>query len=336
MELRDRILGILLGTAIGDAIGLPFEGLPPARVARRLARQGALRHSLVLGRGMLSDDTEHACLAAHALAVSRGDPEGFGRALARSLRWWLIALPPAVGLATARGIVRLWLGWSPACSGVGSAGNGAMMRAAVIGAVARDDVHLVELVQASTRMTHREARAEQAAVAMARLARAESNPAEVLAVIEDSELRGRTQLALASAHELGDLDALRTALSFHRGVTGFVNDTLPAVVFCWQRWRDEPRAAIEAAIRLGGDTDTVAALVGALAGASTGPSALPPEWLAGIRDWPLDVATIDRLADALAHGRRPPRPRPLAALPRNLLLFAVVLGHALARGVTPR
>lgn len=333
MELRDRILGSLLGTAVGDALGLPYEGLPPARVARRLARHGGLRCSLVLGRGMLSDDTEHAWLTGHALVASRGEVPAFRRALAWRLRGWLLALPPAVGLATARGIVRLWLGWSPERSGVRSAGNGPLMRAAVIGVVARDDTHLVELVAASTRMTHLDPRAEQAALVIARLARAAAPVATAVDAIADPELRARTRQALAAADDHAELEHLRAALSFERGVTGFVNDTLPAVVFCSQRWPHDPPAAIEAAIRLGGDTDTVAALVGALVGATTGPSTLPERWLAGIRDWPLTLGTLGRLADALAHGGPAPRLRLFAAVPRNLLLFAVVLGHALARAL---
>lgn len=331
VQPRDRVLGILLGTAAGDALGLPYEGLPPARVARRLARHGGLRHSLVLGRGMLSDDTEHACLTAHALAVSGGDPVAFRRALARRLRWWLFALPPAVGLATARGIVRLWLGWSPARSGVPSAGNGPLMRAPVLGVIARDDAHLGELVTASTRMTHIDPRAEQAALAIARFACATETPQAVIEAIADPELRARTHRALLAADEGLDLEELRAALGFERGVTGFVNDTLPAVVFCWRRWPDDPAAAIEAAIRLGGDTDTVAALVGALAGSIAGPGAVPERWLAGIRDWPLTLATLHRLADALAGGGPPPRLFPFAFVARNLLLLAIVLVHGFGR-----
>jgi ADP-ribosyl-[dinitrogen reductase] hydrolase len=333
VQLRDRVLGILLGTAVGDALGLPYEGLPPARVARRLARHGPLRHSLVLGRGMLSDDTEHACLTARALMASRGDPIAFRRDLARRLRWWLLALPPAVGLATGRGIVRLWLGISPARSGVPSAGNGPLMRAAVIGALASDDAQLTELVAASTRMTHLDPRAEQAAIAIARFARAALPPAATIEAIADPELRARTHAALAAALEHADLETFRAALAFDRGVTGFVNDTLPAVVFCWQRWPHEPAAAIEAAIRLGGDTDTVAALVGALAGSSSGPAAFPTAWLAGIRDWPLTLATMHRLADALAHGSPAPRLSAFVSVPRNLLLLALVLVHAFARAL---
>lgn len=331
MELRDRILGLLLGTAVGDALGLPYEGLAPARVERRLARCNGLRHSLVGTRGMVSDDTEHACLTVRALAASGSHPAAFRRALARGLRWWLLALPPAVGLATARGIVRLWLGWSPERSGVPSAGNGPLMRAPVIGAVARDDAHLVELVVASTRMTHVDPRAEQAALAIARFARGADEPVAVVESIADPELRARTHRALLAASGGVELEALRTALGFERGVSGFVNDTLPAVTFCWQRWPSDPAAAIEAAIRLGGDTDTVAALVGGLIGARSGPSAFPEAWLAGIRDWPLSIAAVRRLADALAKGGRLPRPRPLARVARNLAFLGVVLGHGLAR-----
>ncbi len=68
MMLEDTVAGVLLGTAVGDAIGLPHEGLHPQRIAQRLER-GPLRHALLLGRGMLSDDTEHASMVARATAT---------------------------------------------------------------------------------------------------------------------------------------------------------------------------------------------------------------------------------------------------------------------------
>ncbi len=337
MITHEGMLGVLLGTAVGDAIGLPYEGLSPRRVERRLARQGQLRHSLILGRGMISDDTEHACLVARALVDSAGrSHDRFRHALAKRLRWWLLALPPATGLATGRGIVRLWLGWPPERSGVDSAGNGPMMRAAVIGGFARDDRELLALIESSTRITHRDPRAEQAAVVVARLvrsARTRQSPDIIIAGITDLELRARTRQASVAALDGVSLAEFRIMLGFERGVTGFVNDTLPAVVYCALRWPDDPRAAIEAAIRLGGDTDTVAALVGALAGARLGASALPPEWIAGIADWPVNVASIRQLADALVGSGPAPRQRVLASVVRNLALLAVVLGHALARGL---
>lgn len=54
--MNDRLAGILLGTAAGDALGLPAEGLSPAR--RQLLLPGSWRHRLLFGQGMVSDDTE--------------------------------------------------------------------------------------------------------------------------------------------------------------------------------------------------------------------------------------------------------------------------------------
>jgi hypothetical protein len=98
----DRITGLLLGTAIGDSLGLPREGLSRGRAARIYG--GPLRQRLVLGRGMLSDDTEHACMTAQALLVAGGDPRTFARVLAGKLRWWLLGLPAAVGWGTLRAL----------------------------------------------------------------------------------------------------------------------------------------------------------------------------------------------------------------------------------------
>ena len=94
--------GCLLGTAVGDALGLPFEGIGPRRMRRLHALP--LRHRLVMGRGLLSDDTEHACLNAQALARSGGDPEVFLERLAWGLRLGCWHSPPG----SARGRCGPW------------------------------------------------------------------------------------------------------------------------------------------------------------------------------------------------------------------------------------
>src|SRR5690348_12444099 len=123
---QQRLAGVLLGTAVGDALGLPAENLSPARIRRRWP--GPLRMRFVFGRGMVSDDTEHTLMVAQALVASRGEPDSFGREFARRLRWWLLGAPAGIGYATLRECVKLWLGADPAKSGVNSAGNGAAMR----------------------------------------------------------------------------------------------------------------------------------------------------------------------------------------------------------------
>src|SRR5579872_6972076 len=94
------IAGAVLGCAVGDALGLPYEALSKRRGARLLGPPD--RHRLLCGRGMVSDDTEHTCMVAQALCEAPRDPGRFARALARLLRRWLVGVPAGIGLATLR------------------------------------------------------------------------------------------------------------------------------------------------------------------------------------------------------------------------------------------
>ena len=149
----------LIGIALGDALGLPHEGLSARRIARRLGGKPP-RPGLLPGLMMVSDDTDHAAMALGAWRDSGGDSDKFVRILARRFRWWFAALPPGVGLATAKATIRLWLGWSPLRSGSASAGNGPLMRSAIIGVVLRDDAKRRRMaVDLSSRLTHTDERA---------------------------------------------------------------------------------------------------------------------------------------------------------------------------------
>ena len=94
------------------------------------------------------------------------------------------------------------------------------------------------------------------------------------------------------------------------------------------------------AVRLGGDTDTVAAIVGGLAGAAGGPATIPRAWLTGMQEAPRSVAWITALGERLARcfGQSPARSDegPLALswprlVLRNLKFAAIVLTHGFAR-----
>src|SRR5688572_20970981 len=93
-----RLLGCLLGTALGDAVGLPREGLSRRRAEKWYGSQ-PLRPNLIAGNGFCSDDTEHTQMVGRALALSRGNVPEFERELARQLRRWIATLPAGVGLA---------------------------------------------------------------------------------------------------------------------------------------------------------------------------------------------------------------------------------------------
>jgi ADP-ribosylglycohydrolase len=90
-ESANVFLGTLLGTAVGDSLGLPAEGLSPQRIRRRWP--DGWRQRFLFGRGMVSDDTEHTLMVAEALLSNPQDAEAFQRALAWKLRWWFLALP---------------------------------------------------------------------------------------------------------------------------------------------------------------------------------------------------------------------------------------------------
>ena len=100
----------ILGTALGDAVGLPCEGLSRARQSKWF---GDKTPTLYFGRRMVSDDTEHTILVAQALVQSRGDAEKFERALSKGLRRWFLLLPAGAGLATIKACLKLCVGVSP-------------------------------------------------------------------------------------------------------------------------------------------------------------------------------------------------------------------------------
>lgn len=344
---RERLTGCLLGTAVGDALGLPFEGLSPRRIARWAT--GPLRMQLVLGYGMVSDDTDHTVFVAQALLRAGNEPVRFGRVLAWRLRLWLLCLPAGIGLATLRGIVRLWLGFSPQHSGVYSAGNGPSMRSALIGAVyCHDPASRQALVTASTRLTHTDPRALAGALAVAEIAArlasgewSERPPvAELLAVLRAVSTAPDWQTAVTALEPVCDgeqpLSAFAHTCGGRRGVSGYVLHSVPVAIAGWYRHFGDYRSTLESLIRLGGDTDTVAAIAGALAGIQAGPAGIPADWRERLRDWPHSPAYLAALATALTDSTQPIRTRfALGLLPRNLLFLPLVLGHGLRRLLPP-
>ena len=338
LTIVERFTGCLIGTAVGDSVALPTEGLSRARIARLW--RGPLRHRLLFGCGLVSDDTEHAFLTAQALLASNGEPDAFRLALAWRLRGWFACLPPGVGLATARACLRLWCGIPSTRSGVWSAGNGPAMRAPVLGAfAAHDDQRRKELVIASTRLTHTDPKALTAALAVAETAawvvRAQDGrtlPALWAACGDDPEWQEisatMTELLAAGA----DTDALAGRLNSRNAVSGYAYRSVPVALYAWLHHRDDARAGIEAIVRCGGDTDTIGAIAGALYGLDRGEAAFPTDWVADIHDWPLSLAVLRRAAEALAAGENQPVKWGWSLLPlRNAFVLIVVLAHGFRR-----
>ncbi len=130
-QMEKAIIGCLLGTAVGDALGLPMEGLSKRRQYRMYPEIKG--YHFLLGKGMVSDDTEHTCMVAQAIVASGGDERLFAKNLAWRMRRWFLCMPAGIGFATLRSLIKLCVGFSADRSGVFSAGNGPAMRSAIIG-----------------------------------------------------------------------------------------------------------------------------------------------------------------------------------------------------------
>lgn len=353
INLHSRFRGVLLGTAAGDAVGLPAEGVSRQRITRLFPRPW--RHRLIWRYGMLSDDTEQTLLLSQALLIHPSSPERFARRLGWDLRWWLAMLPAGIGLATGRAIFRLWLGFPPHRSGVDSAGNGAAMRVAPIGALFNhNEPKMAEYVRAATVITHRDPRAYVGALAVAKVC-GWSLRTEATAVPELSQCIEMLRHCGNDDEEWQQLmDGLQQGLSQgmsvqqyadmlgqQKGISGYVYRTVPVALFAWYRHFGDFEETLSSVLDCGGDTDTVGAIAGAMAGAVVGEQGIPQAWLSGVRDWPRSRGVITRVADHLTKlacsGESPGKVHIFwpALIPRNLFFLLVVLLHGFRRLLPP-
>ena len=227
------------------------------------------------------------------------------------------------------------------------------MGSAILGAAVKDFAQLRELVRTSCRVTHTDPRAEIGALTVALAAQ----QAAAHRTVSSSALVDELQ-QLCSAGDSGDLvKLLRQAatsvqrgestlqfarsLGLERGVSGYVNHTVPVALHaCWSHPTDF-RSAVDSVICCGGDTDTTAAIVGGIVGSRVGKNGIPGEWLDGLRDWPRSVEWIEALGRDVASAgegraaRSAARLSSVAIVSRNVFFAGVVLFHGFRRLFPP-
>jgi len=313
--------GTLLGTALGDALGLPAEGMSAKAIARRFGR---VEHYHLLGsRGFVSDDTEQSALVAQALL--QPDLAAALRSFRRALVGWFLRLPWGIGMATVRACLRIVLGLRR--SGVRSAGNGAAMRAAIVGVYFADDAaRRREWSDAFASVTHVDARAVQGARYVAEVA-ATGDVVAARSAVDEPQLGAAIDKALALIQRGTSTEEAAREL----GTTGFVIHTVPFAAFCFGRFGKEPLRALSETISAGGDTDSIGAIVGAWCGALHGERGLPRDLIDKINDGPFGPSHLRALGDSLGGPRTPVRYSAALAMLRNLALYPVVLAHGFRR-----
>lgn len=347
MTSFESLHGCLLGGAVGDALGLPAERLTPER---QKALYGHLADMQFLpGRGMISDDTEHAIFTARALLESSGDASKFGRLLKSEFRRWFLALPPGIGAATLRSGFKA-LAFLPK-SGVFSAGNGPAMRAPILGAyLAPFPEQLRQYLEISTSLSHTDPKALWGSIAVA-LASSPSCPdgREVVRAFKEwsdssdaaNECEQLLKKAVNSAARGQTTRDFCVELGLARGVSGYILHTVPVIIQCLFRNPSDLRAAVEEVVACGGDCDTTGAILGGIMGARLGVEAVPKDWRESLWEWPNTPKSIEVLAQGLAasldHGgaSMPPRLIWPFQLARNLFFLLMVLAHAMRRLMPP-
>lgn len=320
---EDRIIGLLLGTAIGDALGLPFEGLSREQIHRRASKLN--RFELFGQKGFVSDDTQLTVILAESLLLGRGELGSTMQAFRHGLKLWFLGLPWGIGAATLKACLLLLLGVKQ--SGRPSAGNGAAMRAAPIGAYfAHNREERLLFGRELAKITHRDERAIEGALFVSELTATcllsgkgklhDELVQEALEVVENQELRTA-------------IDQARQGIEV--GTSGFILHSLATAVLHFVRSADKPLEAMQDCIRSGGDTDSNTAILGAWLGALNGEKALPQELSGKLQSGPFGREHLQKLGQALHQKTEPPKYSHLRATATNLALYPVIIAHGFRR-----
>jgi ADP-ribosylglycohydrolase len=182
-----------------------------------------------------------------------------------------------------------------AFGGEGSKGNGAAMRVAPLGAFFADDpAALVRQSEASAEITHAHAEAKAGAIAVAVAAAwawrwaAAGRSEDRLGLLQAAAAQTPPGPIRDGLHRAAEIDLAEwefTAVeALGNGSQTLAADTVPFCLWCAAAHLDDYPEAIWTAVRVGGDIDTNAAIVGGIAALAVGESGLPPDWLAARED----------------------------------------------------
>lgn len=274
----DRAIGTVVGSAVGDALGAPFEfrerGCTPPNSPTEWA---SCTGGGDWDPGEATDDTQMAVLVGESLLEHGGLelPDIFGR-----FQRWASGEPKDIGLQT-EDVLTNGEPWDLAAplhfqvTGR-AAGNGSLMRAST-SAVAFASAGRVSTMTAARRiaaLTHGDRAAWEGTAVLHELIRVALDGADPLAAVDsalrevDGGHRARWATVLAPDWHPDD------ATEFNGAVWPCLGSALWAL-----RTTASYEGSLAAAIDLGGDTDTVAAVTGTPAGAVYGVGAIPPRWL---------------------------------------------------------
>lgn len=297
----DRAAGVLLTGAAGDALGVPYEfGRPPGAGELAEMRGGGLGN---FAPGEWSDDTSMAIAIAEVTATGADlTTDDALDAIASNFLRWYDGGPADIGIQTSAvlGATRRLLDRDAgrpaavmaresaayASRRSHAAGNGALMRTAPVALAHLDDREkLARAARLVASLTHADPLAGDSCVLWCEAIR--------IAVLEGRiDVRAGLDLLPEDRRDQWAtwLDEAHTRPAVVFTSNGYTVTALQAAVAAISATPDDNcrqlQEALHAAIRIGNDTDTVAAIAGGLLGAKWGASAVPWRWRRAVHGWP--------------------------------------------------
>ncbi|KMY66473.1 hypothetical protein AAU61_14990 [Desulfocarbo indianensis] len=287
-----RLAGAALGGMCGDALGMPVEGWQSQEISRRYGRLDSMQAGR-LPAGSYTDDSQMMIAILKTLA-DQGRLDG-----PHLSQEFLRTFEPRRGYGTRIFGVMQRLAAGAAWDGAGtdSLGNGGAMRVGVLGAYYADDLEACQrAAYDQCRITHQHpqglagAVAQSLAVGMAcRMGASGEIPAphdflsEIAGRVEAMDAHTAARLKAMPSLPRGDEAAARQALTQAYACDVTAAEAVPPALGAFLA-AENAEQAIVLAVSLGGDTDTIGAMAGALAGAYWGLDALPAAWLNGLEN----------------------------------------------------
>lgn len=300
-SLEDRFAGCLLGLAVGDALGSHFEGQSSDWVQSRYPTPEALITNPPEAPWQYTDDTQMAIGVTEALLKDRAIVEQTlcgafvenympSRGYGRGARIILEAMKEGQD----------YRHWANDLFPGGSFGNGAAMRVAPVGLLFHSDKdRLWDQARLSSLPTHVHPLGVEGAqlLALAVAIALRGQPFDRRTFLAELQLHSTTvafQERLELAQRVQTRDDL---LQLGNGIAA--QDSVMTSIACFTIWPDSYEEVVANAIAMGGDTDTIAAMAGAISGAHLGVHAIPKPFLDCLEDGHKGKTYIAHLAESL-------------------------------------
>ena len=307
IELKDKFSGSLLGTYVGDALGMPVEGYSHHSIKSQFGRVEQMMEAR-LGKGTYTDDTEMMMATTESLLACKGFE---GKHMAEC---FLNNFHPERGYGTgttkALSLIKFGTAWDKAGSMVfngGSFGNGAAMRIAPIAIFYYNNHLMLRTIAAEASLiTHAHLLGREGAVLQAyTIAQAiQVKPQDSLDTFhflqklinfitpEARVYKKKLELIGKLIDENPDPEIIINQL----GHDSSAPNSVPTAIYCFLSHSHSFQEALVYAVDLGGDTDTIAAMTGAISGAYHGKKGIPTQWMRDLENEGKGRDYIEQLA----------------------------------------